>query len=307
MTMRSTTIPGWARRPSGGRLTPRMGRPPEPRVTSEKLEKAVARLERRLRRAADSIERSLEFLDKLKIVPTEAVARQIWMAQIGAFLAGRIATSDDGDEFKCLDPTAFAEYVIRIARALVGSRRGGFLDRLPASIWKTPDGEMIKKGLGFLRTCVVWATARLIHEYVHTDPEEEWPDSLACAIPELVAARFIHRLQPLNIACDEHELERRFPAWTGVAAGEVAAVRARLDRLAAMIATTEDTAATPRLPASFSSLKAGTLVYNENLGVTVLLRDSSPLEFWLADFTKPGHAPAKYALHVSPLAVNGVA
>ena len=57
-----------------------------PRVTSEKLEKAVARLERRLRRAADSIERSLEFLDKLKIVPTQAVARQIWMAQIGAFL-----------------------------------------------------------------------------------------------------------------------------------------------------------------------------------------------------------------------------
>ena len=185
-----------------------------PRVTSEKLEKAVARLERRLRRAADSIERSLEFLDKLKTVPTQAVARQIWMAQIGAFLSGRVVTSEDGDEFECLDPTAFAEYVIRIARALVGSRRGGFLIVSLHGLWKTSDGEMVKKGLGFLRTCVVWATARLIDEYAQADPEEEWPDSLACAIPELVAARFIHKLQLLGIACDEHELERRFPAWT---------------------------------------------------------------------------------------------
>lgn len=61
-------------------------------VTSEKLERAVARLERRLRRAADSIERSLEFLDKLKSIPPQAIARQIWMAQIGAFLCGRVVT-----------------------------------------------------------------------------------------------------------------------------------------------------------------------------------------------------------------------
>ena len=278
-----------------------------PRVTSEKLEKAVARLERRLRHAADSIEQSLEFLDELKTVPTQAVARQIWMAQIGAFLSGRLVTSDDGDEFKCLDPTAFAEYVIRIARALVGSRRGGFLDRLPAGLWKTPDGEMVKRGLGFLRTCVVWATARLIEEYANADPEEEWPDSLACTIPELVAARFIHKLQLHGIACDEHELERRFPAWTEVAAGEVADVRLRLDQLAALIEASEDRPATSQMPARFPSLKPGTLVYNENLGVTVLLRNSSPGHFWLADFSRPGDAPAKYAFHVSPLVVNGVA
>ena len=278
-----------------------------PTVTSEKLEKAVARLERRLRRAADSIERSLEFLDKLETIPAQAVARQIWMAQIGAFLSGRVITSGDGDEFECLDPTAFAEYVIRIARALVGSRRGGFLDRLPAGLWKTSDGEMVKRGLGFLRTCVVWATARLIDEYAHADPEEEWPDSLACAIPELVAARFIHRLQLLGIACDEHELGRRFPAWTEAPAEKVAAVRARLDRLAALIAENEDRPAAPQLPTRFPSLKPGILVYNENLGVTVLLRNASPPQFLLADLTRPGDEPAKYALHVSPLAMNGVA
>ena len=144
-----------------------------PRVTSEKLEKAVARLERRLRRAAGSTERSLEFLDKLKTVPIQVVARQIWMAQIGAFLSGRVVTSDDGDEFECLDPTPFAEYVIRIARALVGSKRGGFLDRLPAGLWETPDGEMVKRGLGFLRTCVVWAAAHLIEQYAHAKHKEE--------------------------------------------------------------------------------------------------------------------------------------
>ena len=37
------------------------------------------------------------------------------------------------------------------------------------------------------------------------DPEDDWPESLACAIPELVAARLIHRLQSLGIACDERE------------------------------------------------------------------------------------------------------
>lgn len=277
------------------------------RFSSEKLVKAVARIQRRLRRAADSIERSLEFLDKLKTVPTQAVARQIWMAQIGAFLSGRVVTSDDGDEFKCLDPLVFAEYVIRISRALVGSQRGGFLDRLPAGLWETPDGEMVKRGLGFLRTCVVWATARLIDEYAHADPKEEWPDSLACAIPELVAARFIHKLQLHGIACDEHELERRFPAWMEEAPKKIADARSRLDGLADLIAAAESRLATSQSPTIFPSLQPGTLVYSDNLGVTVMVYESTPPQFWLADFSRPGDTPAKYGARVSPLVVNGVA
>jgi hypothetical protein len=278
-----------------------------PRLTGEKLEKAVARLERRLRRAADSIEQSLEFLDKIKTVPTQAVARQIWMAQIGAFLSGRVVTSDDGDEFECLDPTALAEYVIRVARALVGSHRGGFLDRLPGGLWETHDGEMVKRGLGFLRTCVVWATARLIDEYTDSDPAEEWPESLACSIPELVAARFIHKLQLLGIACDEHELKRRFPVWMEMGPKKIAEVRSRLDSLADVIAAAEDRPATAQVPAYFPSLRPGTLVYSENLGVTALMYESTPPQFWLADFSRPGDTPAKYGARVSPLVVNGAA
>lgn len=187
------------------------------------------------------------------------------MAQIGAFLSGRLVTSDDGDEFACLDPTAFAQYVIRIARALAGSQRGGFLDRLSPTIWDTPDGEMVKRGLGFLQTCVVWATASLIDQYAHGDPETEWPDSLACAIPELVAARFIHKLQLHGIACDELELARRFPAWTDVAPKKVADVRSRLEQLAELIAAAEDRPPASQLAALFPSLRPGTLVYSETL------------------------------------------
>lgn len=186
------------------------------RATTEKLEKAAARLGRRLRRAADSIERSLEFLDKIATIPTQAVARQIWMSQIGAFLSGRMVTSDDGDEVECLDPTTFAEYVIRVARALVGSHRGGFLDHVPKGLWDTPDGEMLKRGLGFLRTCVLWATAYLIQEYSTADPEEGWPDHLACAIPELVAARFVEKMSTQGIVGEEEDLARRFPSWAAI-------------------------------------------------------------------------------------------
>jgi hypothetical protein len=157
----------------------------------------------------------------------------------------------------------------------------------------------------------VWATAHLIDEYAHANPEEEWPDSLACAIPELVAARLIHKLQLHGIGCDEHELDRRFPAWTRVTPKKLADVRSRLGWLAGLIASTEGRPATSHLPELlpelFPSLRPGTLVYSENLGVTVLVYESTPPHFWLADFSRPGDAPAKYGARVSPLVVNGVA
>jgi hypothetical protein len=277
------------------------------RATTDKLEKAAARLGRRLRRAADSIEGSLEFLDKIATVPTQAVARQIWMSQVGAFLSGRLVTSDDGDEVECLDPAVFAEYVIRVARALVGSHRGGFMDRVPKGLWDTPDGEMLKRGLGFLRTCVVWATAHLIQEYSRADPDEGWPDHLACAIPELVAARFMQKMDVHGIPGDEHELARRFPSWTRVPAKDLSVVRSQLEQLAKLIAGTERGGPAPQSPSPFPSLRPGTLVYSENLGVTVLMYDAAPPHFWLADLSRAGDLPAKYGSRVSPLIVDGAA
>lgn len=199
---------------------------------------------------------------------------------------------DDGEEFNCLDSTAFAEYVIRIVRAHVGSRRGGFVDRLLPNLWKTSDGEMIKRGLAFLETCVIWATARLNSAYAHRDPDEDGaPESLACAIPELVAARFAYKLRCLSIICDQKDLERRFPAWAKVKEKRIAEVRARLNQLADLIAATETGLGEKSPPTHFPSLAPGTLVYNENVGVTALLRASSPTQFWLADCSKAGDAP----------------
>ena len=227
------------------------------------------------------------------------------MTQIGAFLACRTVNSDDGEEYECLSALAFAEYVIRISRALVGSRRGGFLNRLPDKLWKTADGEVVRRGLGFLRTCVVWATAILIAEYQNIGPDDEaWPRHLACAVPELVAARLVAKLEALGIAADEEDLARRFPKITEVTPLRLAEVRKKVQELATRVESAEGEASfltdmVPFKPAS------GELVYNEKLGVTVVMDYVAPTYYWLADLSRPGDAPAKYAAHVRPLLVVG--
>src|SRR5260370_7982958 len=90
----------------------------------------------------------------------------------------------------------------------------------------------------------------------------------------------------------------------GVAPKEIADVRSRLDSLADVIAVAEDRRATAQVPALFPSLRPGTLVYSENLGVTALMYESTPPQFWLADFSRPGDEPAKYGPAVSPLLSN---
>ena len=73
-------------------------RTPEPGLSSEALDRAVNRLVRRLNRAASNIESALADRGQISTVPPQAIARQIWMAHIAAFLAGRIEQSDDGDD-----------------------------------------------------------------------------------------------------------------------------------------------------------------------------------------------------------------
>jgi hypothetical protein len=277
-----------------------------PGLTSEKLNRAIRRFERRLRRAAEAIERSLEYLGRLQSIPVQAVARQIWMTQIGAFLACRTVTSDDGEEFECLSAMSFAKYVIRISRALVGSRRGGFLNRLPEGLWETSDGEMVRRGLGFLHTTVVWATAILIDEYKDVEPDDDnWPDNLACAVPELVAARLVAKLHALGIAGDEQDLTRRFQAMAEVSPRRLMDVRTRVEQLASLV-TANERDAPPVTESVWSTPTTGALVYNERLGVTVVMGHAAPADFWLADLSRPGDYPAKYAAHVRPLKTDGV-
>src|SRR5262249_48047179 len=136
--------------------------------SSQKLAAAIKRLERRLNRAAASIEDSLAYLEGLQSLNSNGIARQIWMTHIGAFLAHRVTVSDEGDEFVCLHPWYFAKYVLRVCRALTGSKKvGGFLDKLLPSSWEGFDGEALKKGLAFLWTCAVWSVAYMMHYYTH--------------------------------------------------------------------------------------------------------------------------------------------
>jgi hypothetical protein len=83
-------------------------KPPHSDTSAEKLEKAISRLERRLDRAAASIEESLEYVEDLQSLAPNGVARQIWMTHIGAFLASRTTQSSEGEEFICLHPWCFA-------------------------------------------------------------------------------------------------------------------------------------------------------------------------------------------------------
>jgi hypothetical protein len=213
-------------------------RPDEP--SSEKLEAAIKRLERRFNRAAKSIEDSLQYLENLQGLAPNGVARQIWMTHIGAFLTNRITESDDGDKFVCLDPWYFADYVLRVCRALAGSKKaGGFLDKLLKTSWEGFDGEALTKGLAFLWTCVTWAAAYMVHYYSNGEGKEDFPESIAVASAELVAARFIWKARCHCKQADHENLQRRFPAWNSVPAKQMDLTARRLQQIVQLIESVE--------------------------------------------------------------------
>ena len=168
-------------------------------------------------RAATSIEGSLQYLENVHNLSPNGVARQIWMTHIGAFLAGRMTESAEGDTFVCLDPWHFADYVLRVCRSLAGNKQvGGFLDRLSKSAWDGFDGDALRKGLAFLWTCVAWAAAYMVDYYSTGDGKKEAPESIAVASAELVAARFIYKVSTQCLSPDRNGLGLRFPAWNAV-------------------------------------------------------------------------------------------
>lgn len=283
-------------------------RRPQNHTTSEKLEAAVKKLEHRLNRAATSIEDSLEHLRDLQSLAPNGVARQIWMTHIGAFLAGRTTESSDGEKFICLAPWCFADYVLRVCRALTGSKKmGGFLDKLAKSSWEGSDGQALGKGLAFLWSCSVWAAAYMVHYYSVGDGKRGFPESIAVASAELVAARFIQKVKAHCLSSDRTNLEQRFPAWALVPAQQLDQMTNRLNEVVSLITDLEISGKKNLLGygVEMESMPAGTLVHNPKLGVTMLALDGSCRPYRLVDLSASSDEPAKFGAPVTPILFNG--
>jgi hypothetical protein len=83
------------------------------------------------------------------------------MAHIAAFLTGRETPTSDGDLVLCLGPRHFAEYILRICRALAGGKDGGLLHLVQMDTFVGPDGDSFKAGLSFLWTGLIFAVAEV--------------------------------------------------------------------------------------------------------------------------------------------------
>jgi len=277
-------------------------------TSGEKLEKAIGRLERRLDRAAASIEKSLEHVEDLKSLAPNGVARQIWMTHIGAFLANRITESKEGEEFVCLHPWCFADYVLRVCRALAGSKKaGGFLDKVAKSSWDGFDGDALTNGLAFLWTCVKWAAAYMVHYYSNGEGKEEIPKSIAVASAELVAARFIGKVRAHCAQADHSNLKKRFPAWDAVPPAQLRRTETRLQQLVQLIADVETSGnkSLLGLESDTTSLKAGSLVHNPKLGVTMLAMEGGCRPYRLVDLSHSSDEPVKFGALVTPVLFKG--
>lgn len=266
-------------------------------------DKAVDKLVRRLNRAASALERALEFREELDAIPLGSVVRQIWMTHIAAFVATRTTFTDDGTEVECLEPWYFADYVLRVCRALTGSKRGGFLDKIPLSAWETVDGETIKAGLAFLWTCALWATAFMVHYYGNLTDECERPDSIAVSASELVTSRFIAKIKKHCPEPDSSDLERRLPAWRTIDPAVLERTGKRIEEVVSIIESVEEDANSESLAreSNAETSCAGTLIFNPKLGVTILSASGAPRQFFLIDLSKHDDEPAKYAGRVSPI------
>lgn len=230
------------------------------------LERAARRLASRLKRSATSIEDALAMRKEAVGVRATSIARQIWMTHIAAFLAERQVLSAENEEVRCLDARSFAQYVLRVCRALAGGKDGGVLSMMRPDTWAGPDADTLRRGLAFLWTCCVWATAHLREER----PEEL--ESVWEAVPELVTGRFVAAVSGHCKAPDTHDITRRLPACRDPA--ELEAWERRISGLADVIRSTEGKG---RRGASVNGLRGGTsaaepgaLVFHPAVGVTVL-------------------------------------
>jgi hypothetical protein len=236
------------------------------------IERASARLARRLARAAAAIERALEAKDRrdLKEIALPSLARQVWMAHIAAFLAGRVVTSSENQEVLCLDEAQFAKYVLRVCRALAGGKAGGLLALLPDSAWHGTDGEHVRRGLALVETCCLWAIMWVRNYWQTCEDPEIRAEGIWDSVPELIGARLLNALRGRVPAPDLDDLGRRLPLVGAAGMAKLTACRDRL--LAASDALRDTDSVMPLQNAVSTEWKPGDLVLNGHVGVTFITR-----------------------------------
>lgn len=165
----------------------------------------------------------------------------------------------------------------------------------------------MKKGLAFLWTCVTWAAEYMVNYYSSGEGKEDLPESIAVASPELVAARFILKVQAHCTQADYENLAGRFPAWGATPGSRLTRTEHRLQKLANLIASVELSGdkTSLGLESDMKSLGAGTLVFNPKLGVTMLAMHGGCRPYCLVDLSHSSDEPVKYGALVTPVLLNG--
>jgi hypothetical protein len=289
-----------------GRATGLEGKQSPSLTSTEALKRASRRLQRRLDRAATAVETALAQRRELTNIPVAGLARQIWMAHIAAFLTEREAPTSDGDPVVCLARYDFAAYILRVCRALAGGKDGGLLQLVSKDTFAGPDGDSLKAGLSFLWTCLIFAVAEITTHWTNSpinlhdeDEETEYAYDVWDAIPELVAARFVLAVRSHCQKPDLLNITRRLPASDKLAEGWFDEWKIRIDRLADFIEEVERGKGVSVEPIqNAGGLKAGSLVFNEALGVTVLADIGDNRRCYLLDLSRADEENPKNTLRI---------
>ena len=184
----------------------------------------------------------------------------------------------------------------------MGSRRGGFLDRLPLDLWHTPDGEMVTAWAGLLANlrCLVSGdrfTRQRVGRRRDLNSQSTWP------VRDRVRRGEVYRIdEPVERwVPDEHDIERRFPRVRALFSPTSASEREQ--SFGALTRLIEDLEGSS--PSAISGelrwLGPGTLAYNDKLGVTVLTSCEPPSKFWAVDLSLDGNRTVKYSGHMKPI------
>ncbi len=284
--------------------------------SAARMAKAGKRFARRVGRAADSLgETQAAIANQSVALPPGIIARQVWMAYIAAFVAGRAVETADQGEQVVVESDVLAHYVLRCASALAGDASGGLLRAIPAASWKTRDGATLSDGLRFLVVACSWAVAWFEQRYAATgwSPDDDAREAVGIhdAIPLLVLARLIGVCDD-DTEPDFSDARRRLSAWSDVGEDAVEKVYRRARNLAAWSVTIEreplaaaNVTHAPVVGAVVRLHGTGVAVVlridGEKLWVSMLSRPNKPAVKFTTSWTRPVQAPAVGALMLAPL------
>ena len=182
-----------------------------------------------------------------------------------------------------------------------GFVKAGAEGRIRRTGWR-----VFKKGLSFLWTCLIFAVAEIATLWANSpvnvydeDDMIEYASDVWDALPELVAARFVLAVRPICRKPDLQNMTRRLPAWENIEKGGFDNWRVRVDGLADLIERIErGTAGRFETVQSAATLKPGTLVFNDALGVTALAATRDNRKCYLVDLSGADEDNPKNTLRI---------